>query len=320
MIARMARMVSCLALLAAGCTPAPPPGWAGYAEGEYVYIAAPLGGSLEQLAVQPGDQVKAGATLFMLDDETERAAQAQAGAQLEAARAQAANIQTGRRPEEIAVIRSQLAQARAQAALAQEELARRQSLTPGGAVSASELDTARTTATQTHARVNELEASLRTAELPARVDERVAAQAQAQAASAALRQSEWRREQKQQHAPVDAQVADTFFRQGEYVGAGQPVLSLLPSGNIKARFFVPEAELGHLRIGDAVQLACDGCGAPIGARVHRIATQPEYTPPVIYSNEQRAKLVFMVEARPAPQDAARLKPGQPLDVRRATAP
>ncbi len=141
-----------------------------------------------------------------------------------------------------------------------------------------------------------------------------------QAASAALRQSEWRREQKQQRAPVDAQVADTYFRPGEYVGAGQPVLSLLPPANIKARFFVPEAEVGRIKTGDAVQLSCDGCGAPIAARISRIAPQPEYTPPVIYSNAQRAKLVFMAEARPAPQDAPRLKPGQPLDVQRATAP
>ncbi|MGB3070190.1 MAG: biotin/lipoyl-binding protein, partial [Ottowia sp.] len=173
----MRLLASCLTLMIVACTPVPPQGWSGYAEGDYIYMAAPIGGSLEQLAVQPGDQVRAGAALFVLEDEAERAAEAQAGAQLEAARAQAANIQTGRRPEEIAVIRSQLAQARAQALLAQEELARRQTLTPGGAVSASELDTARATAAQTRARVGELEASLRTAELPARADERVAAQA-----------------------------------------------------------------------------------------------------------------------------------------------
>lgn len=318
---RLRALGGSLALLAlAACGPAPQSGWSGYAEGEYVYVAAPLAGRLDQLAVQAGDAVKAGAALFTLDDEAERAAQAQAGAQLDAARAQAANVQTGRRPQEIAVIRAQLAQAQAQAALAQQELARRQTLTPGGAVSASELDAARTSVAQTRARVSELQASLNTAELPARPDERAAAQAQAQAASAALRQSEWRREQKQQRAPVDAQVADTYFRPGEYVGAGQPVLSLLPPAGIKARFFVPEAEVGHIKTGDAVQLSCDGCGAPIAARISRIASQPEYTPPVIYSNAQRAKLVFMVEARPAPQDAPRLKPGQPLDVQRATAP
>lgn len=306
-----------LGLILAACTPASPTAWSGYAEGDYVYVASSLGGRLERLAVKPGQQVTAGDMLFTLDDAAELAAQDQAGAQLEAARAQAANVQKGRRPEEIAVIRAQLSQAKAQALLMAEELVRRQSLTPGGAVSASELDAARTNVAQTRARVSELEASLRAAELPARVDEQIAAQAQAQAANAALRQSEWRREQKQQRAPVDAQVADTYFRQGEYVNPGQPVVSLLPPGNIKARFFVPEAELGSIKLGDSVQLSCDGCGEPISAHIDRIAEQPEYTPPVIYSNEQRAKLVFMMEARPAPQEATRLKPGQPLAVRKA---
>jgi HlyD family secretion protein len=110
-------------------------------------------------------------------------------------------------------------------------------------------------------------------------------------------------------------VADTYFRVGEWVNAGQPVVALLPPGAVRARFFVPEAELGALQIGQAVELRCDGCGAPMAARIDFIATAPEYTPPVIYSNAQRARLVFMVEARPEAKDGARLKPGQPIDVK-----
>jgi HlyD family secretion protein len=121
-----------------------------------------------------------------------------------------------------------------------------------------------------------------------------------------------------QDAPAAARVADTYFRVGEWVNAGVPVVSLLPEGAIKARFFVPEADLGSITPGQAVTLSCDGCGAPIAARITRIATQAEYTPPVIFSNAQRAKLVFMVEAKPDGTDGKRLKPGQPLDVRRAT--
>jgi HlyD family secretion protein len=123
--------------------------------------------------------------------------------------------------------------------------------------------------------------------------------------------------QMQQEAPAAARVADTYFRVGEWVNAGVPVVSLLPDGATKARFFVPEAELGSIAAGQAVTLSCDGCGAPIPARITRIATQAEYTPPVIFSNAQRAKLVFMIEARPEPAEGKRLKPGQPLDVRRA---
>lgn len=101
--------------------------------------------------------------------------------------------------------------------------------------------------------------------------------------------------------------------------AGQPVLALLPPGNIKLRFFVPEAELSGIRLGQSLAARCDGCGAPLQVRVSHIAAQAEYTPPVIYSNAQRARLVFMVEARPEPADAARLHPGQPVDVDRPAA-
>jgi HlyD family secretion protein len=163
--------------------------------------------------------------------------------------------------------------------------------------------------------VAELEAALRVAELPARPDEQAAARANTTAAAQALAQWQWREAQAAQRAPVEALVADTYFRAGEYVSAGQPVLSLLPPVGRKARFYVPEAERGALAPGQAVAIRCDGCGAPIAARISRIATQAEYTPPVIYSNAQRAKLVFLVEALPtAPADALRLQPGQPIDV------
>lgn len=306
-----------VALVLAACGEAPAPGWSGYAEGDYVYVAAPLAGRLDVLAVQAGQRVSRGAPLFTLDAEAELAARDEAGARLAGAQAQAANLGSGRRREEIAVIEAQLAQARAQAELARSDLARQRQLVEQGFISKARLDDAATAVEQTRARVGELEAALRVARLPGRPDERSAALAQADAASQALRASDWRTRQKQQLAPADALVADTFFRAGEYVPAGQPVLALLPPAAIKARFYVPEAEIATLAAGQPVSLHCDGCGAPIAARISRIATQAEYTPPVIYSNAQRAKLVFLVEARPDAKDAARLRPGQPLDVRRA---
>jgi HlyD family secretion protein len=165
--------------------------------------------------------------------------------------------------------------------------------------------------------VAELEAAWRVAELPSRPDEQAAARANTSAAAQALAQLQWREGQALQKAPADALVAETYFRVGEYVPAGQPVLSLLPPAGRKARFYASETERGALAPGLAVSIRCDGCGAPIAARISRIATQAEYTPPVIYSNAQRAKLVFMVEALPAPADALRLQPGQPISVVRA---
>jgi HlyD family secretion protein len=314
-----ALIVAAGAALLAGCAKPADDTWSGYVEGEYVYVAAPLGGQLTTLSVRRGEAVAKGAALFALDADVERAAREEAAARAAAAQAQAADTGKGKRRDEVAVTQAQLVQARAQAALASSELARQQQLIAQGFISASRLDDALSAARQARARVAELEAALRVAQLPARSDERAAAAANVQAAEQTLQQTRWREQQKRQSAPAAAEVAETYFRVGEYVGAGQPVVALLPPGATKARFFVPEAGLGAIHVGDPVTIACDGCGAPIAARIDFIATRAEYTPPVIYSNTQRARLVFMVEARPDPRDGLRLKPGQPVDVRPAPA-
>jgi HlyD family secretion protein len=246
---RLRALGGSLALLAlAACGPAPQPGWSGYAEGDYVYVAAPLAGRLDQLAVQAGDAVKAGAALFTLDDEAERAAQAQASAQLDAARAQAANVQTGRRPQEIAVIRAQLAQAQAQAALAQQELARRQTLTRRRRLG-------QRAGRRPHQRGADPRPRERAAGQPehrraaARPDERAAAQAQAQAASAALRQSEWRREQKRQARAGRCQVADTFSAPASTWARASRCCRCCRR-RASRRAFVPEAEVGRIKTGE----------------------------------------------------------------------
>jgi HlyD family secretion protein len=315
LIAFIAVMVA--ATLASGCSKQTAPAWSGYVEADYMYLAAPLAGSVTNLAVAAGQQVGLGDALFSLDAVSETAARDEAAAHLKAAQAQSDDATKGRRAEELAVTQAQLAQSRAQAELAIADLARQRQLNDQGFVARARVDDAQASVTQTQARVAELQAALSVARLPARSDERSAAQSQVDAARQALRQAEWRVRQKVQVAPVAAQVNDTYFRPGEFVAAGQPVLSLLAPGQIKARFFVPEAEVATLAPGQPVNLSCDGCGAAIHARIRRIANQAEYTPPVIYSNSQRAKLVFMVEAWPEPADAGRLHPGQPVDVRRA---
>jgi HlyD family secretion protein len=109
-------------------------------------------------------------------------------------------------------------------------------------------------------------------------------------------------------------VHDTLYREGEWVAAGSPVVRLLPPGNVKVRFFVPQTEVGAIAPGRAASVHCDGCTADVPVTVTFVSTEAEFTPPIIYSNETRAKLVFMVEARPAPADAAKLRPGQPVSV------
>jgi HlyD family secretion protein len=306
------------ALVASACSQPPPSGWQGYAEGDYVYLAAPSGGVLQRLPVRRGQAVDRGALLFALDTATESAQQAEAGARLQAAQALAGDAAKGRRPAERAVTQAQWAQVRAQAEQARLAWLREQQLVAQGFTSQARLDEARTSFDAANQHVSELAAALQVSALPARDDQRAAAEADALAARQLLAQVDVRIADKQRVAPAPAQVADTFYRIGEWVPAGQPVVALLPGGAVRARFFVPQAELAALATGQPVAIACDGCGAPISAHIDFIASRAEFTPPVIYSSTQRSRLVFMVEARPD-DPAAPLKPGQPLDVRRIAA-
>jgi HlyD family secretion protein len=310
----MKTVVLLIAVLA-GCSDKPNAGWTGYAEGELVYIAPPVAGRLTTLAVRSGEAVAAGQALFELDATPELAADAEAQARAQSARAQAQDADKGRRAPELAVTRAQLDQARAAERLASIDLTRQQELLAQGFVAKARVDDAATALALARARVVELDAAVQVGRLPARDDARTAARALADAALSGRAQTAWRVDQKRQSAPMPARVQDVFLRPGEWVAAGQPVLALLPPAHRKARFYVPQSALGGLKLDAPVQLHCDGCGAAIPARISFIANGPEYTPPVIYSAQQRDKLVFLVEARPVnAADAERLHPGQPLDV------
>lgn len=139
-----------------------------------------------------------------------------------------------------------------------------------------------------------------------------AAQAALRDAQARFNSAQTRLNRRSVFSPVNGTVQEVYYRPGEMVPADRPVLALLPPGNIKVRFFVPKSVLPHIAYGDTVKIACDGCAGDLTAHVSFIAKQSEYTPPVIYSREERARLVFLVEARPENPGAVRV--GQPVDV------
>jgi len=253
------------ALLLAGCGENSTGSFQGYIEGEYVYVAAPLGGALTNLAVARGDSVKAGQRLFELERGSEAAA--------------------------LAVAEKNLASANASLALAESTFQRRRELrdSPSAVVSAEELDQARA--------------------------QRDAAVAEVASQQAAVDKAQWSFDQKQQFAPANAFVQDTLYRGGEWVAAGSPVVVLLPPENLKARFFVPQEMLPRIKTGENVSVTFDSAVKSYSATVNYISTQAEFTPPVLYNRENRAKLIFMVEAKFSPADAAELRPGQPVDVK-----
>lgn len=296
-----------------GCSPARSPVLQGYAEGDFVRVAAPYAGALTQLGVKRGEMVEAGTSLYVLEQENEKAQRSEAEAGLKSAKSRLANLEKGKRPSELDALRAQRSEAEAALKLSRAQYKRDQDLVARNFISQQRLDETRSAVSRDESRVAEIVAQLKTAELGARVDEIAAARAEVRAAQAAVAQAQWRLEQKSIKAPVAGLVQDTLYVVGEWVPAGSPVVSILPATNIKVRFFLPEQDLSRIKVGQDVKVGCDGCPA-LRAQVSYIAPQAEYTPPVIYSVGSRAKLVYLAEARLAPADAVKLHPGQPLDI------
>jgi HlyD family secretion protein len=289
--------------------------WHGYAEADYVKVGPTQQGLLTEVNVTRGAEVGIGTQLFVQDETADRAARDQAARQLRQTTEQLANLEAAGKPTEIEQAEANLADARATVERTKVDLDRAESLIKNGAVTAQTLDQRRSDHRSATARVAAMEAALAQARAPmGRQGEIEAQRAAVDAAKAALEMTDWRLSQRRVASPVAARVADVLARPGETMAAGAPVVSLLPPGNIFIRFFVPEADLARMHRGDIVHLACDGCRGDINAMISFVSPQAEYTPPVIYSEESRAKLVYLIEARPPPNEAVLFNPGQPVTV------
>ena len=287
----------------------------GYVEGEYVYVSAPVAGTLARLDVERGAQVAAGAPLFALDDTPLRAQRDAAQARLMQAQAAVKDAQKGLRPTELDALQAQYQQAVAARTLAEKELVRQTKIFDAvGGTSKQDVDRARAARDQASEQVAALGAQLKTAKLGARNDQVSAARANTDAMTAQLNQAQWELDQAAQRAPDAGAIADVLYRPGEFVAAGHPIVVLLPPANVKVRTFVPEKELAAVHVGDAVQVTVDGAAHPLAGKVSFIAPSAEFTPPVVYSQSERAKFVTLVEVQFDPAVAATLHPGQPVDV------
>lgn len=284
---RMA-LFTCVLLLGACGAANKPKALQGYAEADLLYLSPREPGFVETLAVKEGDEVEAGALIFRLDVDRSNAA---------LNRARAANAATG---QESAAAAQAVREARASVDLARVTLQRSEALLKSGYAPKAKVD-------EDRANMRAAEARLRTAQAQAAA---AARQTGASGADVALA-----REQANDRAvlaPAAGRIEQIYRRPGELAAAGDPVVALLPPANIKLRFFAPEDMFSQLKLGGAVNVSCDGCEAGLTARISFIASQPQFTPPVIYSLEQRKKLVFLVEARPDRPE--KFRPGQPLDI------
>lgn len=266
-----------LALVSSACTPAPSDVMQGYGEADYLYLSSQESGVIAEVFVQEGAQIDAGAPVFRLEGE-------RINYPLQGAAAQ----------------RSALAQAveaaRAQAALASSNYQRTNNLFHDGFVARARLDADRAALDSANAQFEEARRRLA-------------------ASNADIGLWRTRRSDLAGAAPTAGTIERIYRRPGEMVPAGQPIVALLSPENRKVRFFAPEPVLARLPMGARVALSCDGCPAGLTGTVSFIAREPQFTPPVIYSLEQRAKLVYLVEARPDRPEA--IQPGLPVDVRLA---
>jgi HlyD family secretion protein len=264
-----------LAVLLGGCGKSDGPRWLGYAEGDNVFVSAPQAGWVSHMTVNRGDWVERGRLLFTLDNTHETASRDQAMANI--AQAEAA-----------------LAQEQANFDYTGRELVRQRGLARARAGVPSTLDQVRASHQQSAARIAQLQGQIR--------------QMQAQLADASYQLS-----QRNVVSLTHGRVQDVLFRTGEYAPAMTPIVSILPPENVFVRFFVPESDFAKIKLGQRVAISCDGCAKNLTATVSFVASQEEFTPPVIFSLDNRAKLVFKVEARAS--GGLKLNPGQPIDVR-----
>ncbi len=298
---------------------APVPLAVGYVEGDYVLLSPIEVAQVKEVTVRRGDRVEAGKPLATLESADAEIAVAEATAALAQAEAQLANLKVGKRPQEIAVLEATVRSAHAQAAEARRVLERTTDLFRRGIATQAQLDEAGTAVEVADAQIGQSEANLDVAGLPARPEEIRAASGKVEQAKAALEQARWRLSKRTLTAPSPGRVDDVIRNAGDTAGPTAPVVSILPDGAVKLTVYVPQDRFSSIAVGAELAVRCDGCPDGLKARVSYVSPDPEFTPPVIYSLENRQKLVYLVEARPE-GDAAMLQPGQIVDVALAAAP
>lgn len=301
-----------IALVVPGFGVAPGQSWNGYVEADYVYVAAASGGVIETIAVREGETVAAGDLLFVLRQDQQVALLRAAEARIAVAVANAQNLSTGSRVEEVEVIRASLGKAQADLALAETTLSRSEKLAAEGLTPEAKVEQDRATLASARAQVAQLEAQLAVAELPARDPVQVAAEANLLAARADADKARSDLADRTVRSPLGGQVERVYFRAGEMAAAGTPIAALQPEDALKIKFYVAESDRPRLVLGEQVAISCDGCAEGLFATLTYFASDPQFTPPVIYSRDERNRLSFLVEATLG--DGAVLQPGQPVTV------
>lgn len=302
-----------LAGLLSACRNAPPDAnLTGYIEGTHVYLNSPQAARIEAVSVSVGNEVQPGQTLVALETSPLDFQLSQLQARLVQKQALLADLQKGGREEDLAVWAKQIDAQKSMVEYAYKEKMRWEKTQSQDFSSRSQLDLAIQNYSVAQARLAQLEAQYVQAQLPAREGQIVAMEADIRQIQSSLDELSWQIHERTLRSAQAGVVEEVFYRSGEFVAQGVPILSLLLMGEQKVRFFVPQSERTRLQLGQTVQVKADGRALPESATLSHISPHAEYTPPVIYSQDVRSKLVFLVEARLAPEST--LPIGQPVDV------
>lgn len=299
----------------AGCNNPDTPDFTGYVNGDFIYLSHSATERVEDILVEKGSKVTRGQDLVLMERFTAENSHEVAMKNYEAELAALRNLQSGERPEELDVTRSQLERAELAASLAKSQMERYQKLYATHVISGAQWDSVKEDYAQKAAQVKELTSQLKAKKLPARSEQLKNQESRVESARLQVEKAKWDSQQNIIKSPRDALVYDIIYRPGERPVAGRPVISLLPPENIKVRFFIPEKRLGEVSLNQTVAFSCDGCKEALTGKIIYISPEAEFAPPVIYSTTRREKLLFMAEAVPEPSVALALKPGQPVDVR-----
>lgn len=284
----------------------------GYVESHQLHLAPFATGKVEGLYVKEGDQVQAGKILFTLNMAREQAQLNEKLAQKAASMARLENLKKGGREEEIRAASEILKEAQAARTFAEQTYHRTKDLVDRGVMAVARLDQDKATWDAARARVTEAQSRLALVRLPAREDVIKAAEREVDIYQAAIKRAEADMADRTVIAPTDGRIEAIYRRVGELASPAQPVVSLVSPDLKRVRVFVPEKMLARVRHGAKVSLTCDNCDTGLTGHIVFIADQAEFTPPVIFTEKERAKLVYMIEVQP--DNPGHFLNGQPVQV------
>lgn len=276
----------------------------GYIVGDNLVLAAPVSGTLQSVSLVDGQRVTVGEPAFRIAPATLAAQGEQASANIEANQTQISTAEANLRQALADVAANQ-----ATSLNARQNLARLESVKHDdpAAVANTDLDKAKAALRQSEANVVAAQKAV-----DARRAQIAQAKAETKQAIGGKRNVDIQVGELSPVVPAMGRVDQVYFQVGEWVPANQAIVSIIPDQKVKVRFFVPEKEVSHYRPGEMVHFSCDGCSSGLIARIGYVSPDPEFTPPIIFSRDSRARMVFMVEAYP--QNPAKLNPGLPVEV------